>query len=147
MPGQMVYLDSSALVKRYIKEKGTDIVDGVFQNAESNSVIIYSSLWNIGEVTEVFDRYDREKVIKFSEVLGKFLNEVERLSSKGSFEIVNINSALIKGATDYAIRHHIYIADALQLASCKSMGCNNFLTADKKLNEAAMKEKINSILL
>jgi predicted nucleic acid-binding protein len=147
MAEQIVYLDSGALVKRYIKEDGTDIVDNIFRDAESNNAIIYSSLWNIGEVTGVFDRYDRKNIVKLGDVLDKFLNEIERLGSKGSFEIVNINYALIKEATNYVIKHHIYIADALQIASCKSVGCNDFFTSDKNLNEAATKEKINSVLL
>lgn len=147
MQEQKIYLDSSALVKRYVKEEGTDIVDGIFKDANLRNAIIYISLWNIGETIGVFDRYDRQKIVKLNEVLDKFLNEVKRLSSDGLFEIVDINSALIEEAIGYVIRYHIYIADALQIASCKSKNCNRFFTSDRNLNVAAKKEKIESVLL
>lgn len=147
MQEQKVYLDSSALVKRYVNEDGTDIVDSIFKDANLRNTVICASLWNIGEVIGVFDRYDRQKIVKRTEVLDKFLNEIKRLSSDGLFEVVDINSALIEEAAAYVIRYHIYIADALQIASCKSKNCNKFFTSDRNLNDAAKKERIESVLL
>ncbi len=147
MPDKIVYLDSSALIKRYLKEKGTDIIDNVFKDADSNNTIIYSSSWNIGEVIGVFDKYDRKKIIKLKEVIDEFLNEIKRLDSKNSFEIINIDFKLISESINYVIKYHIYMADALQIASCKSIDCSKFFTSDKKLNEVATMEKINSVLL
>jgi predicted nucleic acid-binding protein len=59
----LVYLDSSAIVKRYIKEAGTEIMDLVFGYAEDDHIKLFFSIWNIGEVLGVFDEYIRRKVI------------------------------------------------------------------------------------
>ena len=46
----LVYLDSSAIVKRYIKEAGTEIMDLAFGYAEDGHIKLFFSIWNIGEV-------------------------------------------------------------------------------------------------
>lgn len=147
MPGQTVYLDTSALVKRYVKEDGSEIVDAVFKDADSNNAVIYSSFWCIGEAVGVFDRYDRKKVVKRAAVLERFFNEIKGLSAKGAFRSVDVTSELISQSIEGMVRHHIYIADALQIETCKTMGCDRFLTADKRLYAVAREEKIESVLL
>ena len=147
MPEQTVYLDSGAIVKRYIKEGGSEIVDKVFENAERSNTVIFCSFWCIGEVVGVFDRHNRIGDAKLESTLSKFSNEMERLSSKGSFRVINVSSELIFEAIQQVLKHHIYIADALQIATSRSINCDKFLTSDKALNEAAKKEGINSIFV
>lgn len=147
MPGQIVYLDSSALVKRYVKEAGTEIVDRLFEDAESSKAVICSSLWCIGEAVGVFDRYNRRGVIKLDSTLDKFFNEIKRLGAKGNFNIIEVTSELVSESVEKVVKHHIYIADALQIATCKATKCDRFLTSDKALNEAAKKDGITSVLL
>ncbi len=147
MKGRIVYLDSSAIVKRYIKETNTDKVDEIFKGAETRTVSICFSLWNIGEVVAVFDKRSRTGVIKLKPALDSFINETRRLISLGSIETVEVSSTLIFAAVGYVLKYHIYIADAIQVASCKDAGCSDFVTADRSLHEAAQKEGINSILL
>jgi hypothetical protein len=53
------YLDSSALVKRYISEPGSDSVDDIFEGALFGSNVIIISYWNIGEAATVFDKFSR----------------------------------------------------------------------------------------
>jgi predicted nucleic acid-binding protein len=55
MREQPVYLDSSGIVKRYVSEKGSDLIDGVYRRSESGELRLVYSLWNIGELIEVFD--------------------------------------------------------------------------------------------
>lgn len=45
-----LYLDSSAIVKRYVVEPGTEVVDEVFERAEAREVFVVFSVWNVGEV-------------------------------------------------------------------------------------------------
>ena len=45
------------------------------------------------------------------------------------------------------LRHHVYVVDALQIATCKYVKCETLYTADKKLAEAAEAENIASVLL
>lgn len=147
MQERLVYLDTSAIVKRYVKEKGTDIVDEIFKSAELKDVTIYLSLWNIGEAVTVFDRYSRKKLVKLNVVLDNFLNELSRLSSIGSLETINITSTLMGDSIEYILKYHIYVADALQIASCKYAKCDEFLTSDRKLADAVNAEKVKGIFL
>ena len=57
MQGKSVYLDTSSLVKRYIGEKGSEVVDRVYEESEAGKMKISFSIWNIGEAVGVFDRY------------------------------------------------------------------------------------------
>jgi predicted nucleic acid-binding protein len=142
-----VYLDSSAIVKRYINEKGTPAVDEVFKKAEDKRLTIVLSVWNISEVIAVFDKYNRRGIIELRPTFDKFVNELRKLINIGSVETVDISSRVIFDSIEHVLRYHIYVADAVQIASCKSYGCEKFVTADRRLHEAAEKEGIKSILL
>ncbi|MEM3547313.1 MAG: type II toxin-antitoxin system VapC family toxin [Candidatus Bathyarchaeia archaeon] len=56
MNGQTAYLDSSAIVKRYIEEAGTDKVRELYVKTYTGDVKLAFSTWNIGEVLGVLDR-------------------------------------------------------------------------------------------
>jgi len=43
------YLDSSALLKRYILERGTERVEAVYLQALNGEASLHLSTWNIGE--------------------------------------------------------------------------------------------------
>ena len=45
---KIVYLDTSAIVKRYIQEAGSDVVASLYSSAWQGDVKISFSLWNIG---------------------------------------------------------------------------------------------------
>ncbi|MEZ0248393.1 MAG: hypothetical protein ABWJ97_03890 [Thermoproteus sp.] len=53
------YLDSSALVKRYVKERGSDVVAGLFRKAYGGDAAMAFSVYNIGEVLTAFDKAAR----------------------------------------------------------------------------------------
>ena len=44
-------------------------------------------------------------------------------------------------------RRHIYVADALQIASARHVGANSFMTGDRRLHNVATLENINAVLL
>jgi predicted nucleic acid-binding protein len=70
-----IYLDSSTISKRYIIEKGTNTVDLLFDECEIENTNIYFSIWNIGEVLGVFDKYHNRNLITtemFDDTLKKF---------------------------------------------------------------------------
>ena len=54
-----LYLDTSAIVKRYVAEPGTETVDAIFDKAETGELTIALSLWNIGETLGVLDERRR----------------------------------------------------------------------------------------
>ena len=55
------YLDSSAMVKRYVMEYSSDVVDRVYSKTLAGEAVLAFSLWNIGEVLGVLDKYYRRK--------------------------------------------------------------------------------------
>ncbi len=50
------YLDSSAIVKRYLREAGSDIVKELYMGAYNGELAVAFSIFNIGEALSVFDK-------------------------------------------------------------------------------------------
>lgn len=55
----MIYLDTSALIKRYVKEADSDVVDGLFEAAYRGEVAVSTSVFNIGEAATAADKKAR----------------------------------------------------------------------------------------
>lgn len=56
MRGLISYLDSSAIVRRYVREFGSDLVREVYLKAYAGEGIVSFSIWNVGEVLGTLDR-------------------------------------------------------------------------------------------
>jgi predicted nucleic acid-binding protein len=148
MREQPVYLDSSSVSKRYVKEKGSDLVDGVYGKAEAGELRLALSLWNIGEVIGVLDRYLTRKLIskkEFATARSDLVSETLKLSRLDSLDVLPVTSEVLSRSWALIAKHHIYEADALQISSGKEAGCSMFLTADKRLLEAALHEGLNAV--
>ena len=63
MTKKVAYLDSSAIVKRYVHETGSEFVRAQYSEAYLGNVLLSFNVWNIGEVIGVFDRAHRQKRI------------------------------------------------------------------------------------
>ena len=138
---QKVYLDTSALVKRYLKEEGTQVVDSHFEKCYDGDADLIISQWNIGEAAVVFDKYQNRKVIRNAKKSFELLyNEVSLLVKLGSFKIVPVMGEIIGSSIVLVFAHHIYIADAIQIETCKQAACQLFVTFDTKLDAIAEKE-------
>lgn len=88
-----VYLDSSAIVKRYVSEKGTDVLNLIYTRLESADVFVATSIWNIGEVLGVLDAYKRRGWIdetQFRLAIHNFAGETTRLARLKIFKISGI---------------------------------------------------------
>jgi predicted nucleic acid-binding protein len=145
---RQVYLDSSSISKRYLEEKGSDLIDGVYSRAEAGELLLTFSLWNIGEVIGVLDRYQSRGLIsekEFTTARSDLVSETLKLSRLGSLGILPVTSEMISHSWTLIAKHHIYEADALQISSCREANCDLFLTADKMLLEAALNEGINAV--
>ncbi|RLG52180.1 MAG: PIN domain nuclease, partial [Thermoproteota archaeon] len=59
MRGAAAYLDSSVILKRYVREAGSEMVRGLYLKAYSGEATIAYSMWNIGEVLGALDRAAR----------------------------------------------------------------------------------------
>jgi predicted nucleic acid-binding protein len=61
--------------------------------------------------------------------------------------MVPLGGKILRGSIVVVLRHHMYVVDALQIATCKYVRCETLYTADKELAEAAEAENIASVLL
>ncbi len=108
------YLDTSALIKRYVAEPRSYLVDEIFEMAYRGKAIITFSYWNIGEATVVFDEYRKIGVkLKPSATLCRMLKEIKMLSRMRATILVNVTPKILKELVHIVLKHHICLADAL----------------------------------
>ena len=145
----MIYLDTSALVKRYVEEERTQEVDKLFDSAYRGSAVLATSVLNIGEAASVLDKKARwgELAGDVKTAVSLMLREVKTLTRLGSFVVMPLGGKILRGSIAVVLRHRIYVVDALQIATCRYVRCETLYTADKKLAEAAEAENVASVLL
>ena len=141
-----IYLDTSAIVKRYLEEIGSDIVDKVYELAERGKAILISSIWNIGEVLGVFTKRSRDELTKkeFETYVVDFLLETLKLIKMNSFFFIPVLSHVLFDAFKLVLKYHIYEADALQIATSRLVNSDVFLSADQSLVNIAKNENIKA---
>ncbi len=150
MNEQIIYLDSSSIIKRYIKEPGSDIVRKLYLKAYSGEITLCYSIWNIGEVLGAFNkaktigRIDGET---YNIVKRRFLLETRRMMKLSLIIVIPLKLKILEESWNLIEKHHIYEADAIQITSAKYINATQFLTGDKRLYEIALKEKLNSTYL
>jgi len=148
MRGLRVYLDSSAIVKRYVKEVGSDSIRALYKKADASGALLTFSLWNVGEVLGILDVYMKRKWIStddFASAINYFAGETLRLAKLMMLEVLPLSFDLLSEAWKILLQYHVYEADAIQIAAAKNLGADIFLSADQKLLEVATKEKMNAI--
>lgn len=132
-----VYLDTSMLVKRYVKEEGSEIADEFFHMAQRGEATLCLSEINLGEAAVVFDKYSRRMGIDARASMETMLSELERLERSAAVEIYPVDSNLIRRAIKTVLTYHVYISDAIQLDTCTVAGGTVFCSADRELNSVA----------
>jgi len=146
----ITYLDSSAIVKRYILELGSKIVSEVYRKALNGELIISFSTWNIGEVFGIFDKYYKKGWLSkedYEKVRYQFISETIRLLRLRILRVVPIKTKLLIQTWHMIEKYHVYEAGALQIVSAKYIGAHKLYTGDKQVHEIALKEGIDSIYL
>ena len=150
MTEKVAYLDSSAIIKRYVLEAGSEFIREQYNEAYLGNVLLSFNIWNIGEVIGVFDMARRQKRItgkQLDEAMGRFSNETARLKKISRIRIITMSEKLLESSWDIVIKHHIYVADALQIVSAIEVGCNEFYTGDERLHKLALSSGLNSTYL
>jgi len=134
----MIYLDTSALIKRYIWESGSEQVRHVFRE---NGVIVTSKI-AYPEVYAAFTRRMREGhlvPIRYRQVCRLFEREWR------AYLIVEVHDEVLHLSRDLIKKYPLRGFDALHLASAKSLGRQlrttiTFVCADQRLLESAKAE-------
>ena len=138
---ELFYLDTSALIKRYIEEEGTERVLDLTADSTGVQIIILDI--TPLEARSALRRRQREGDISDSDVYG-ILDQIEADVSS-SFLVQPSTSAVIEEGTRLIDRHALRAYDALQMAGClvtreQVPGPLTFVCADVRLCAAATQE-------
>jgi len=79
------------------------------------------------------------------DLLKNFLSETKILRRLYRLKIIGVSPPLLRETIKLILRYHIYAADALQIASAKTVKSTAFATGDKKLVSIAEKEGLKAI--
>lgn len=138
----ILYCDTSALIKRYVEEEGTGLVDDLWEKSKG----IATSVVAFAESLSAFSRRHREGLLsgrEYHTVVEKFKTDY------GFFILVPIDDAL-NHKIETIIKKHplrgfdaIHLASALRFTKLENNGLK-FACFDRNLNEAARKEGLNT---
>ncbi len=134
------YIDTSAFVKRYSKERGSEAINRVFESEHE----LATSHWTLAETVAAIDKKVAKKQITkderdlaisvvFSDILDK------------NIIFTKLADEFLYPVTEKILEHHLSADDALQLFSCMVSLSPILLAADKALLKAAKKEGIDVI--
>ncbi len=134
------YVDTSALLKRYLDESGSEKMKSLFESA---TTIIVSSISQI-ECTSALQRLLRTKYINSEkyELLKK-----EIALDHSFFEIIEFDSHLIDLSIKLMEKYPLKPLDTIQLASGLQVikQIDSFVLADDQLKKYALKEGLHII--
>lgn len=132
-----IYFDSSAYVKLFTQEPGSDIADLLFGLAYDKRVQIYMSYWAINETCAAIDRKhmrtelsNEEYDIISATIHKNLISYAEQDSNVGLIPLENV---ILKNSIDVINNYHVSADDALHLYSAFLMKCDYFLCHDLKL--------------
>ncbi len=134
------YLDTSAVVKRYVQEPGTIAVDVIFDRASEGSLRIATSAWNIGEAFGVFDYRRVRKLLterEFDVATRSLASEFVRLIGTGALQVIPVHASLLTEAWPIVLGQHLYQADALQIVTCSVSQSKVIISSDETLRRAS----------
>ena len=141
----LYFLDSSALVKRYMTENGTNWVRSLVIPSSGNRIII-SQITSI-ELVSTFARKQRETNISERTLKAAMLLLERHLIRE--YIVVRLTSEVEQQAKNLLTSHTLRAADSIQLASAQIIqmqlnasraGSITFICADSRLRSAASQE-------
>lgn len=140
------YLDTSALVKLYVRERGTDRMLGLSTNSQIRQLAVLS-LAGV-ELYSAVRRRERAGDID-SDLVAQLLDRFEsHLQTR--FLRQDVNESVLDLACELINRHPLRAYDALQLAGCLIMKTTTaeplvFVCADQRLLEVAGSENLTRL--
>ncbi|MEW6418064.1 MAG: type II toxin-antitoxin system VapC family toxin [Nitrospirota bacterium] len=140
----ILYCDTSALIKRYVEEDGTENVNEFWDSASA----VATSVVAFAEAMSVFNRKLREGVLsdkEYRETAKEFKADYKNLL------LVPVNDDLNVAIENLLKRHPLRGFDAIHLASAMVFIHKDdvelfFACFDHNLNQAARKEELNVII-
>ncbi len=135
-----LFLDTSALIKKYIHEKGSEKVDDLLSRART---VIVSAITEI-EACSTFRRLLAEKAISGSDyktLMNEFETDFPYFTRIVFDEFVSSNAKLV------IEKHQLKTLDSIQLGTALMLKSefDNFVACDSKLIRAGRKEGLRII--
>ncbi len=125
-----LFLDSSALAKRYIAERGTDLV--LERCAEADEIVL--SVLCIPEVISGLNRLRRHNKLSYRKY-AKMKRELATDVAEAS--MIDLTEGVIQEAIRCLERTHVRAMDAIHIASAIESVSDLFLSADTQQCKAA----------
>lgn len=125
-----VFVDSSALVKRYINEKGSERVDLVCAEASEIAICVLA----MPEIISSFCRLFRERKIteqNYVEMKEALLRDVRDMT------IVDLTPGIVASSLTVLELYPLRAMDALHVASASEEGMDMFISSDQRELAAA----------
>ena len=117
------YFDSSALVKRYIQEKGSDVVDKLFQEADA---VIVNAIC-LPEIISALSRLRREKKLSSHQYAQCKRAVIEDFTA---FEVCQLSIEVISRSVDVLEKSKLRAMDALHVAAAIETKASRFISGD-----------------
>jgi len=140
------YLDSSAFLKQFSEEKGSEVAHKLFVACENEKIELATSQWTIGETIAAIDRKFRRNEIteEVRDANIKFLLELTgKLAHKKCLMIIPLVERVVSASWKYITSDHLSADDAVQLLSFMMINSEAFLASDKYLLGAIKQEGVD----
>jgi len=125
-----VFLDSSALAKRYVQEPGSARVDEILLAASSLGI----SMICVPEIVSALCRNRRERKLPQQQ----YLQAKQALfDDLGDASVVNVTDQVVARAVELLERWPLRSSDSLHVASAAEWGADLFVSADDRQCAAA----------
>jgi uncharacterized protein len=130
-----LYFDTSALLKKYISESGSDNVDKLFNSATQVNVSILSHTESISALKRLHiekEITEKDYALLRNEIKTDFLY----------FNVIDISNEIIQISIELIDKHQLKSLDSIQLATavCLKNEIDFVVACDSKLIKAAKKE-------
>jgi predicted nucleic acid-binding protein len=139
----VIYLDTSTLVKRYVKEKGSEIVQRLFARQEDKVTAKIAYV----EALAAFSRRRREGYLAEND----YVSLCQRFDSEWeAYVVVELSDEVLKASRRLIDNYPLKGFDAIHLASAlliKNIVKEEvtFTCSDRNLLDAAEKENLNTV--
>jgi len=133
-----IYLDTSALVKQFSSEEGSDVINTTFQKCREGELILVTSYWSLLEAMAAIDRkYHQRAEIRVDErdsALQTLLGYSYGLGLAETVELIPIPEVthLARMISIIITNKHLSADDSLQLVSARIGECEIFVLADNR---------------
>lgn len=144
---RVYYLDTSALLKRYKSEQGTEVVNDLFTNKLQDDVLI-TSYFSALEVEAAVARALKGRILSrasYRAIIGRFAQELGE-----SLLVQPISNTIVAESIGHARRYALRAADAIHLSTAMrlsqaAMEPAVFVTSDKELLLTAQAEGLQEM--